>query len=114
MKPSVHIWSLCITKVLAMNILLLVCATGCDVKDEPAKDIYKARPEHKMPAAPDKKPQPVREIPKIDSLKMPIDTLDKNLKDTTETMDDHEKKPEIKAPRKKYYYLTIHRKPLIT
>lgn len=92
---------------------------GCQLKEEPIEHIYKAKPQKAPPA----KSIPEDKITLPDSSGsdsiitpekvIPLDSTSKSIQDTTETLQQIEKKPEIRTYRKLYLY-NLHKKPLIS
>lgn len=106
---SFHKWIL----ILGTGILIF----GCELKEEPIQNIYKAKPLHKAPEVEPKENKVDKTTAPSDSLKpadplTPVDSTSKSIQDTTETLHRIEKKPS--KPYRKLYLYNIHKKPLIS
>jgi len=107
---SFHKWIL----ILGTGILIF----GCELKEEPIQNIYKAKPLHKAPEVDPQEnnlkktaPSPSDSLKPNDAL-TPVDSTSKSINDTTETLQHIEKKPSKRY--KKLYLYNIHKKPLIS
>lgn len=110
MKTTNYIWSFDLKSLLLLSMLIMAICS-CDVKEEtPDKKIFKAKPIDRIVP---KIEEPKREVLPRDSSVVPSDSLQKIMKDTTESLHHLEKKPEIKISRR-FFYLNIHKKALVT
>jgi hypothetical protein len=97
--------------ILIWGIGLLI--GGCEFREEPMQKLYKAKPVNSAPAR--KKNEDVKkDLPptSIDSI-APPDSTNQMIKDTTESLQQIEKKPEIKSYKKIYFY-NLHKKAYIS
>lgn len=109
MKNTCYIWTL--TQSILI-IFLGMITLSCDVnQQEPVDKIYKAKPTNAPAEKILEKESPVVPAP-VDSI-APMDSTSSTIKDTTESLQQMEKKPEIR-PYKKLYLYNIHKRAYIS
>lgn len=119
MKNYKYILPFCVWFIVGLTGILI---WSCNVREEPVRKIYKAKPENapvkkeseEEILKPEKAPASTDSIAPSDAdYIIPSDSVSKSIQDTTETLQQMEKKIEIKT-YKKIYLHNLHRKPPVS